>query len=296
MAGSNRTEAARAVSEPKYSSSVFERICEAIAVGSPWAEEAYWKPLLRIDDKGVWVDPSVDSDDLRWHPLVEVDQPDSPDPRDEPSLPFPFTAPQLAAFLVDGVGALVRADLGEWDTGPDLQSLKLGVEDTKVKEALRSAYQSLREADKAMRMHHKGPVAEYRRSKETADGLRAAHERAQEELQAKAQRCRGKGKRATKTDAEDVAAARSEVKRLAVESQQAEEEALTSRAAWRTAIVRYLLRAGDRAVPESPEQRRQRLRARVAEEKAKGNRAFLKSIAEEEGVSVARLKQILAKR
>ncbi|GIL07048.1 MAG: hypothetical protein BroJett031_35680 [Betaproteobacteria bacterium] len=293
MAGSNRTEAARAESEPRYSGSVFEGICEAVA---GQLGEAYWKPLLRIDDRGVWVDPSVDSDDLRWRPLIEIDQPGSPDPRDEPSFPFPFTAPQLAAFLVDGVGALVRADLGEWETGPDLQSLKLGVEDTKVKEALRSAYQALREADKAMRMHHKGPVAEYRRSKETADHLRAARERAQEEFQAKAQRYHSKGKRATKADAEDVAAVRSKVKKLADACRQAEEEELAGRSAWRTAIVRYLLRAGDRAVPESPEQRQQRLRARVAEEKAKGNGAFLKTIAEEEGISVARLKQILAKR
>jgi hypothetical protein len=49
--------------------------------------------------------------------------------------------------------------------------------------------------------------------------------------------------------------------------------------------------AGD---AESAEQRRERLRARVREEKAKGTRAYLKAVAEEEGISPSRLKQLVA--
>ena len=49
--------------------------------------------------------------------------------------------------------------------------------------------------------------------------------------------------------------------------------------------------AGD---AESAEQRRERLRARVREEKAKGTRAYLKAVAEEEGISTSRLKQLVA--
>ncbi len=49
--------------------------------------------------------------------------------------------------------------------------------------------------------------------------------------------------------------------------------------------------AGD---TESAEQRRARLRKDVQAEKAKGNKAFLKTVSEAEGISVARLKQLLA--
>ena len=46
-------------------------------------------------------------------------------------------------------------------------------------------------------------------------------------------------------------------------------------------------------VEESPVQRRERLKTRVNQEKAKGTRAFLKVVAQEEGISVTRLKQLL---
>jgi hypothetical protein len=48
--------------------------------------------------------------------------------------------------------------------------------------------------------------------------------------------------------------------------------------------------AGD---AESAAQRRERLKNRVQEVKAKGTRAFLKAVAEEEGISVSRLKQLV---
>lgn len=43
---------------------------------------------------------------------------------------------------------------------------------------------------------------------------------------------------------------------------------------------------------ETPEERRKRLKARVHEEKAKGTKAFLQLVADEEGISVSRLKQL----
>lgn len=49
--------------------------------------------------------------------------------------------------------------------------------------------------------------------------------------------------------------------------------------------------AGD---SETPNARRKRLKARIAEEKAKGRRAFLRTVATEEGISVQRLKQIIS--
>lgn len=62
---------------------------------------------------------------------------------------------------------------------------------------------------------------------------------------------------------------------------------------------RMLNRCVDRPVAgagdtESAEQRRERLRARVREEKAKGTRAYLRAVAEEEGISHSRLKQLVA--
>lgn len=44
---------------------------------------------------------------------------------------------------------------------------------------------------------------------------------------------------------------------------------------------------------ESAEQRRERLKVRVAQERAKGTRAFLKVVAEEEGFTASRLKQLI---
>lgn len=50
--------------------------------------------------------------------------------------------------------------------------------------------------------------------------------------------------------------------------------------------------AGDK---ESAALRRERLKKHVQAEKAKGNKAFLKTVSEDEGISVSRLKQLLAK-
>lgn len=47
---------------------------------------------------------------------------------------------------------------------------------------------------------------------------------------------------------------------------------------------------------EDPEARRERLKNRVGEEKAKGTKAFLQVVAEEEGLSVSRLKQLVPKK
>ncbi|MEW5864182.1 MAG: hypothetical protein AB1773_11430 [Pseudomonadota bacterium] len=62
---------------------------------------------------------------------------------------------------------------------------------------------------------------------------------------------------------------------------------------------RMLNRCVDRPVAgagdtESAEQRRKRLRERVRMEKAKGTRAYLRAVAEEEGISPSRLKQLIA--
>jgi hypothetical protein len=60
------------------------------------------------------------------------------------------------------------------------------------------------------------------------------------------------------------------------------------------ALTRLVDKPADKAATEPPEQRRERLRARVREERARGTKAFLKRVAEEEGISVSRLKQLTA--
>jgi hypothetical protein len=61
---------------------------------------------------------------------------------------------------------------------------------------------------------------------------------------------------------------------------------------------RTLIRLVDKPVAgagdvESAAQRRERLKNRVHAEKTKGNKAFLKTVSEDEGISVSRLKQLL---
>lgn len=51
--------------------------------------------------------------------------------------------------------------------------------------------------------------------------------------------------------------------------------------------------AGAGVPAESPDERRQRLKARVAAEKRKGTKAFKKVVAAEEGLSLSRLKQLV---
>ena len=58
------------------------------------------------------------------------------------------------------------------------------------------------------------------------------------------------------------------------------------------ALIRLVDKPAHEAATEPPEQRRERLRARVRQEKARGTKAFLQRVAKEEGISVSRLKQL----
>lgn len=59
-------------------------------------------------------------------------------------------------------------------------------------------------------------------------------------------------------------------------------------------LIRRVDKPVGNAETEIPEQRRERLRARVREEKARGTKAFLRLVAKEEGISVSRLKQLFS--
>lgn len=58
-------------------------------------------------------------------------------------------------------------------------------------------------------------------------------------------------------------------------------------------LIRLVDKPVGDAQAENPEVRRARLKARVGEEKAKGTKAFLRTVAEEEGISSSRLKQLI---
>lgn len=61
---------------------------------------------------------------LSWKPVMAFqDDQNAPDCKDTPALPFPFDARDLAAFMLDGVGAFVADYYGDWEDGPETESL-----------------------------------------------------------------------------------------------------------------------------------------------------------------------------
>jgi hypothetical protein len=61
----------------------------------------------------------------------------------------------------------------------------------------------------------------------------------------------------------------------------------------KSALIRMVDNPADNSEAETPEARRERIRARIREEKAKGTKAFLRVVAEEEGISQSRIKQLV---
>ena len=103
------------------------------------------RPLdsVRIDEQGVWVHQRFD---ISWTPICEIE---GRNPRDEPALPFPFSAQELAAFLIDGVGYFIRDMYGKWADGPNQSSIdRLCAQDlAAAAPALRAAYDAYRAAE-----------------------------------------------------------------------------------------------------------------------------------------------------
>ena len=62
-------------------------------------------------------------------------------------LPNPFTARELAAFMLDGTGSLVAHCYGERDDGPDPDSLRAIDPDSKARRAVTEAFTAYREAE-----------------------------------------------------------------------------------------------------------------------------------------------------
>ena len=61
----------------------------------------------------------------------------------------------------------------------------------------------------------------------------------------------------------------------------------------KAALIRLVDNPAGDAEAETPEARRERIRARVREEKSNGTKAFLRMVADEEGISLSRIKQLI---
>lgn len=87
---------------------------------------------------------------FHWTPAYNMEWDGAPDPTTAPSLPFPFTANQLAAFMLNGIGTGVAAAYGTWEHGPDEAAMDeaMGIRARRAREALRKAFFLYREAEK----------------------------------------------------------------------------------------------------------------------------------------------------
>lgn len=141
--------------EPLYARQVFERLREALDVLLnddalvAW-EDSYIKPNYELRDDGAWLRADVGVDSLNWTPVCDLEEsPDSPDPLTTPALPFPFTARQLAAFMLDGWGSFLHQRFASEDGRLDVdvvQALLGGVRDAKPREAIAGAFAALAKA------------------------------------------------------------------------------------------------------------------------------------------------------
>lgn len=97
----------------KYGAAVAHEIVEFIGTNFTGREN----PPFILREDGVYLSPSYrynsftgEGDD--WSQVHEMEGPNAPNPLTALVLPIPFTAEQLAAFQVDGVGAIISAVVG----------------------------------------------------------------------------------------------------------------------------------------------------------------------------------------
>ncbi len=132
-----------------YGRKVFEQLYE-LCMGE-WMKEQ-GKPVIQMRDDGAYAE-QVDSETLDWTPSCDLMEPGSADPLTGPLIPFPFTASQLAAFMLDGWGYFMQEKCGDWTEGPIesiLERIRVRVRGGKVEEALRGAYDAYREAERVV--------------------------------------------------------------------------------------------------------------------------------------------------
>jgi hypothetical protein len=115
----------------------------------------YGHDMIVVDEDGVRPSKTcLESDPAQlfhWNFACDLEGPDAPDALQAPSLPIPFTAIELAAFMLDGIGALIPSIYGGWADGPDEGMLEaMGIQADRPREALRDAYAAYRQAEKVV--------------------------------------------------------------------------------------------------------------------------------------------------
>lgn len=84
---------------------------------------------------------------LHWKYVCELENPDAPNPLTAPALPFPFTANELTAYMLDGLGACITSIYGNWEDGPDQAMLdSMGVLGREPRRAITDAYGAFKAA------------------------------------------------------------------------------------------------------------------------------------------------------
>lgn len=87
----------------------------------------------------------AETNGLRWRPARQLkDLPGAPEVKGTPMLPNPFNARELAAFMLEGIGASVRCEYGEWADGPSEQSLDRIDLDSNARRAVIEAFAAYR--------------------------------------------------------------------------------------------------------------------------------------------------------
>ena len=131
--------------------------------------------MAEVRKDGVWPsEKAIEGDPsqaLLWRPVCDLDGPNVPDPLETPCLPIPFTASELAAFMLSGIGAYLPSVYGNFQNGPDEGMLaSFGPLGIKAKEALITAYAAYRQAqhsagafDRALEIQADKLAATYKR-------------------------------------------------------------------------------------------------------------------------------------
>ncbi|RVT52748.1 hypothetical protein [Rubrivivax albus] len=225
---------------------MFERLRETLDVqfrgdSVVAGDDGYIKPNYELRDDGAWLRANDVEDSFNWTPACDVAAAhDGPDPLTTPALPFPFTARQLAAFMLDGWGWFLHqrfvGDDGLLDV-ETAQALLGGVRDAKPREAIEAALAALVQA-----RHFVGePDAELAKAEKVAASTFDA-------LNAKAEKLhdwRAKGISEQERDArvQRRNAMTDSAKAALRQAQTAQHE---DHKAWRSRMVLWLLGAGDR--------------------------------------------------
>ncbi len=213
---------------------------DAESLLSPTGTNNYWV----IDDRGIWpkakwspalgTGSRIDFEFDSWRPAVMFANEQLPQRLDDlPALPFPFDAQDLAAFMLYGFGALVADHYGDWENGPDQESLGNLSPMDYSRRAVKEAFEACREAQKNV-----GPYPLELDAK--ADRARKAYNTANSAANGR------KGVSISKpgTNESKISRGRAVASTAELESEMeaTAEAARAAHEAWLTAMVRQLLR------------------------------------------------------